>query len=118
MKTKHRSPKLLVGNDRPVVAQETSPSTTFRWFYLREPNVRFQAPMYPVAWNDLLAVTPHNVGRSTTHTESDISSFLISANFAAIVGLPLISFLTDKSSALLLARRRLFSEPSSASLVF
>jgi hypothetical protein len=37
---------------------------------------------------------------------------LNSANFAAIVGLPLVSFLTVKLSALLLARRRLFSEPS------
>ena len=96
----------------------TSPSITFRWFYLREPNVRIQAPTYPVAWNDLLAVTRLNGGRSTTHTESEVSSFLRSANFAVIVGLLLISFLTDKSPALLLARRRLFSEPSSASLVF
>lgn len=28
MKTKHRSPKLLVGNDRPVIAQEALRHTT------------------------------------------------------------------------------------------
>ncbi len=41
-----------------------------------------------------------------------------SSNFAFMVGLPWVSFLMVKSSALLLARRKLFSEDSSASLVF
>lgn len=41
-----------------------------------------------------------------------------SLNLAAIVALPRVSFLIERSSALLFARRRLFSEDSSASLVF
>ena len=44
--------------------------------------------------------------------------FLSSANFAAIVGLFLVNLLMLKSSALLLARRRLFSEDKRASFVF
>ena len=52
------------------------------------------------------------------YSESEVLLFLSSANFVVIVGFPLVSFLTLKSSALLLAMRRLFSEPISASLVF
>lgn len=52
------------------------------------------------------------------YSESELPSFLNSPNFSAIVGLLLINFLIVKSSALLFAKRRLFSEPSSASFVF
>jgi len=38
-------------------------------------------------------------------------------NFAAIVGLPVVSFLTVNSSAFSLARCKLFSEPSRVALV-
>ena len=41
-----------------------------------------------------------------------------SANFAANVGLPRVSFLIVRSSALSLARRKLFADLCSASLVF
>ena len=41
-----------------------------------------------------------------------------SSNFAATVGLPLVSRLMVRSSALSLARRRLFADLCSASLVF
>lgn len=56
--------------------------------------------------------------RLTPVVRCQYHQFLRLANFAAIVGFPLVSFLTVKSSALSLARRRLFSEPSRASLVF
>ena len=41
-----------------------------------------------------------------------------SSNFAFIVGLPWVSFLMVKSSALSLANLRLFSDESNAALVF
>ena len=41
-----------------------------------------------------------------------------SANFAAMVGLPLVSFLIVRSSALSLANRKLLADLCSASLVF
>lgn len=44
--------------------------------------------------------------------------FFNSLNFAVIVGFPLVNFLIVRSSALLFAKRRLFSEESSASFVF
>ena len=40
------------------------------------------------------------------------------SNFAFIVGLPRVNFLIVRSSALLLAKRRLFSDDNNASLVF
>lgn len=49
---------------------------------------------------------------------AEVSDFLSSANFAAMVGLPLVSFLIVTSWALSFARRRLRSAPSRASLVF
>ena len=72
------------------------------------------------------AYEERSVARDTGHHKPVVSILLtlghyclfISANFSAIVGFPLVSFFTDKSSALLLARRRLFSEPSRATLVF
>ena len=47
-----------------------------------------------------------------SHVRLELSSRLRLENFEAIVGLFLVNFFTVRSSALLLARRRLFSEPS------
>ena len=44
------------------------------------------------------------------YSPSEESAFLSSANLAAIVGLPRVSFLIVRSSALSLARRKLFAD--------
>src|SRR5438552_15607421 len=52
------------------------------------------------------------------HSAASAGWLLSSANFAAIVGLPRVSFLIVTSCALSFARRRLRSAPINASLVF
>ena len=51
-------------------------------------------------------------------SDQEPSGFLSSANLAAMVGLPRVSFLIVTSCALSLANRKLRSVPSRASLVF
>ena len=61
----------------------------------------------------------HNSGiHNMAHSASKAPGFLSSANLAAIVGLPRVSFLIVTSCALSFARRRFRSVPSRASLVF
>ena len=65
-----------------------------------------------------LASTQADRSVHPAHPASAAPGSLISANLAAIVGLPRVNFLMVTSCALSLARRKLRSVPSRASLVF
>ena len=66
----------------------------------------------------LSQILPKYVSFSVPLSELYYFSLSNSANFAAIVGFPFVKRLIVRSSALLLANLRLFSEESKASFVF